>query len=350
MWRARPVFISSNFADMQAECDHLFKFVLPELEERLRKRRHNLEWVDLRMGVATASLAEDEARELQVLKVCLSEVRRCRPFLIVLLGDRYGSMPPADRITAAAIEESFDAEVAGRSVTNLEISFGVLADPEQQPRSFFYFREPLPYAEMPAASAALYADAYDLLDNVRGLRWYTRYFGRIRQKRQHDPQAAQRADRLAMLKRRITDRMPNRVRRYAVGWDRERQRIIGLESWDRQVLEDIWTELEAETAAATLRPDPSWQQAERDALGDYAEDSARDFVGRQSALARLLEQAQSAMREGTPSGLCVIGEPGSGKSTIFGELLRRLRTTDAIVLAHAAGASLRSSSVETMHK
>ena len=76
MWRARPVFISSTFADMQAERDHLRDFVFPELEERLRQRRCNLEWVDLRLGVATLSLGEGEARELQVLKVCLAEVRR----------------------------------------------------------------------------------------------------------------------------------------------------------------------------------------------------------------------------------------------------------------------------------
>jgi hypothetical protein len=52
--------------------------------------------------VATADETHVEARELQVLKVCLAEVRRCRPFLIVLLGDCYGWIPPADRITAAA--------------------------------------------------------------------------------------------------------------------------------------------------------------------------------------------------------------------------------------------------------
>jgi Domain of unknown function (DUF4062) len=58
MWRARPVFISSTFQDMQAERDHLRNYVFPELEERLRQQRHYLEWVDLRVGVATAAQAE----------------------------------------------------------------------------------------------------------------------------------------------------------------------------------------------------------------------------------------------------------------------------------------------------
>lgn len=46
MWHARPVFISGTFEDMQAERDHLRTHVFPELEERLKARRHHLEWVE----------------------------------------------------------------------------------------------------------------------------------------------------------------------------------------------------------------------------------------------------------------------------------------------------------------
>src|SRR5580704_2250428 len=126
MWSARPIFISSTFLDMQAERDYLRTRVFPELEERLRERRHHLEWVDLRVGVATAAVPDEHLRELHVLKVCLAEVRRCRPFLIVLVGDRYGWVPPAERIQAAAAEAGFPADTAGRSVTDLEIDCGAL--------------------------------------------------------------------------------------------------------------------------------------------------------------------------------------------------------------------------------
>jgi hypothetical protein len=37
-----------------------------------------------------------------VLKHCLAEVISCRPFIIVLLGDRYGWAPLADRIESTA--------------------------------------------------------------------------------------------------------------------------------------------------------------------------------------------------------------------------------------------------------
>src|SRR5437660_8260555 len=104
---SRPIFITSTFRDMHAERDHLRTHVLPALEERLRERRCHLEPVDLRWGVETLSAQEAEAKELLVLKVCLAEVERSRPFLIALLGDRYGWIPPAARMAAAAEEAGF---------------------------------------------------------------------------------------------------------------------------------------------------------------------------------------------------------------------------------------------------
>ena len=95
-------------------------------------------------------------------------------------------------------------------------------------------------------------------------------------------------------------------------------------------------------------PEISWQQAERNSLEDFANDRARDFVGRQAVIARLTSLCLSPEQDGAPWGVCVTGEPGSGKSALFGELLRRMKDTDAFVLAHAAGASPRASSVDAM--
>ncbi len=95
-------------------------------------------------------------------------------------------------------------------------------------------------------------------------------------------------------------------------------------------------------------PEISWQQAERNSLEDFADDRARDFVGRQAVIARLTGLCLSPALDGAPWGVCVTGEPGLGKSALFGELLRRMKDTDALVLAHAAGASPRASSVDAM--
>lgn len=322
MWRTQPIFVSSTFQDMQAERDHLRTYVFPELEERLRAVRVHLEWVDLRLGVATASLSSESAREQQVIKVCLAEARRCRPFLIVLLGERYGWIPPQERITAAAVEEGLDADVAGSSVTDLEIRVGVLA-PESAPhRCFVYLRDSLPYSEMPSDVAAFYADALD-------------------------PESASqdRAARLTNMKQRLEAAVPNRIRHYMADWDRDHSRVTGLDAWGRIVLEDLWRELSQDAAAEGPELSPS--QVERNAIEDFAIDRSRDFVGRERLLSYITRFATSSESD-TAYGACVTGAPGAGKSALFGELTRRLRTSGAFVLSHATDATPRSSSVDSM--
>jgi hypothetical protein len=167
IWRTRPLFITSTFRDMHAERDYLHHHVFPVLEERLRARFHHLAPIDLRWGVETLSLSEQHEKEMLVLKVCLAEIDRSRPFLIGILGDRYGWVPPAERLVTAIQEVGYDMEVAGKSVTALEIEYGVLKTKEQIQRSRFYFRQPLPYEEMSPEIAALYSDAYSPEATVR---------------------------------------------------------------------------------------------------------------------------------------------------------------------------------------
>ena len=90
-WKTIPLFISSTFRDMHAERDQLNRVVFPALEERLKGRRCRLEPIDLRVGVETDSTKTE--RELQILKVCLAEIERSRPFLLVQMGDRYSLIP-----------------------------------------------------------------------------------------------------------------------------------------------------------------------------------------------------------------------------------------------------------------
>jgi len=166
-WQTRPVFVTGTFRDMQAERDWLRAHVIPVLEERLRARHCNLETVDLRWGVESTSEPDEEAKELIVLKVCLDEIERCRPFLVALLGDRYGWVPPSERMERAVNEAGFETDIVDKSITHLEIEFGVLDSPDQRTRSYFYFREPLPYAEMPPEMAAQYSDAHSPDPEVR---------------------------------------------------------------------------------------------------------------------------------------------------------------------------------------
>jgi hypothetical protein len=79
-WKTIPLFISSTFRDLHSERDQLNNVVFPALAERLRARRCRLEPIDLRVGVETADTQTERERELQILKVCLAEIERSRPF------------------------------------------------------------------------------------------------------------------------------------------------------------------------------------------------------------------------------------------------------------------------------
>jgi hypothetical protein len=325
VWQSRPIFVTSTFQDMQAERDHLMLHVFPALEEWLISRHRHLEWVDLRVGVASVGTADEAERELMILKVCLDEVRRSRPFIIGLLGDRYGWVPPTERMASAAAEAGFDTSVEGRSVTDLEIDFGVFADLAESRRSLFFLRASLPYEDMSPDLAAVYCDAAAT-----------------------DPGAPMRAKRLAQLRARLLREVPERCFEYEATWDPDAQRVTGLESWGRMVESRLRAALEEEFAEDPTPTELTWSQVERRALGEFVVDRARGFVGRVATMARLESVAESPPGADDVWGICVTGDPGSGKTAVFAEVFKRLRANQVLTLAHSPGASTRGTSVHFM--
>jgi len=133
------VFISSTFRDLQEEREHLVKKIFPEIRALCRERGITFTEVDLRWGIT-----EDEAEREGVIRICLEEIDRCRPYFIGILGDRYGWRPPATDMKRLANDFP---DLAGRvtgspSITEMEIVHGVLTDPAMARRAFFYFRNP----------------------------------------------------------------------------------------------------------------------------------------------------------------------------------------------------------------
>ena len=95
-WRRYNIFISSTFKDMDFERDVIKFRVIPALNRRFRDRRVELQAIDLRLGVNTSDMSEEES-ERKVLSVCTSCIDSARPFFIGLLGKRYGWIPPVER-------------------------------------------------------------------------------------------------------------------------------------------------------------------------------------------------------------------------------------------------------------
>jgi tetratricopeptide (TPR) repeat protein len=327
-WKAQPLFISSTFTDMMAERDVLRDFVFPELAERLRKRRIHLEPIDLRWGVESTDQKEQREKELLVLKVCLDEIDRCKPFLLGLIGDRYGWVPPEERMKAAEEEKGFISCIKNKSVTALEIEYGVFANKEQCRRSLFYFRDPLPYDAMPLEMAAEFSDMHN-------------------PELEKEFSKEQLKERLETYKDTIEKKVgKERVHHYDAVVSAN-NKIAGLDAFKERVLEELWSELDAETKEMEKERPKTWQEEERLNLEEFIVERTISFSGREDVIEHLKEFAFSAPGYEN-SGLCLAGESGSGKSAIFAKLYTELQKDNVILLAHAAGISLYSNSLDDM--
>lgn len=103
--RTFRVFVSSTFSDLKAERNALQDQVFPRLRELAAEHGCRFQAIDLRWGVS-----EQASLDQQAMNICLGEIARCqqispRPNFIVLLGDRYGWLPPPSQIPAAEYEK-----------------------------------------------------------------------------------------------------------------------------------------------------------------------------------------------------------------------------------------------------
>ena len=287
--RAVRVFVSSTFLDMQRERNILVRQTFPALRARFRARGVELLEVDLRWGIT-----QEQAESGATLAICLSEIDRCRPNFIGLIGERYGWAPPEDLYTDA-LKAAFPAiaGAAGSGVTELEAIHGVLSDPEAARWAIFFMRDPSWIATLGENERAAYVS---------------------------DTQAAR--ARHAQFRARI---------------QRCGARIIAYRTPD-----DIGPVVEAALGAALEARFP--QSEAPDAFtralrlhAAYARERRGLHVGAEPYLAALDERVSQA----AALPLVITGASGGGKSTLVANWLarhRRVRPAD-IVFEHYLGAS-----------
>lgn len=333
-WRTIPLFISSTFRDMHAERDELADVVFPALSERLKPRRCRLEPIDLRIGVETDSAKTERDRELQILNVCLAEINRSRPFMLVLIGDRYGWMPGRDRITAASNDAGFEILDSDASVTALEIEYGLLKkNTNQRHRSLVCLRDPLPYSKMPHDKAAVYSDAYS-----------------------YDEGASNRVKRLQKLKTKICadDELAEHIWPYSLDWDQSlnKPKTSSVKQWGQFVEARLWALLDDETKTFERQEAPTWEEEESYAIEEFVDRLNGNFIGRKKIVQQAIDLATSPAMEQATWGLCFFGATGSGKSALFAKLYHEFQRlslqSHVLVLSHAAGISPRSGQIEWM--
>src|ERR1039457_1445799 len=289
-WRTVRVFVSSTFRDMQAERDHLVRFVFPRLREQLLPRRIHLVDVDLRWGVTS----EQDASE-----VCREIITECRPRFLCMLGGRYGTIPAGQ----------------GLSITADEVHFGVLKEGSGKVYSLFYFRD---------------GSVTEHMDRTNP--------GSIR-----EPKGGEKACKLARLKRDIRKIIRGHLL-YHPRWSAEEGRLLDLKAFGDRVAADILATIDDEFGAkAPARLDEFAE--ENAAMEAFVAERHGGFVlgSRKELLKDLL--AHAARGGGY---LCLTGTPGSGKSALLAHFSRHrslARQPATLLLRHFVGASAGSTDV-----
>ena len=277
----KTIFVSSTFRDMHYERDSIHERVTPALNELARQYGESVSFCDLRWGVNTGELESEEGSR-KVLSVCLEEIERCRPYMLVILGERYGWIPSRELIAGAAGRAHFALEELEQSVTALEIEYGALADPEQMERTLFYFRGF--EGEVPAL---------------------------------YQSEDAHHAAKLRALKERIRKLAGGRLKTYTLGWDEAENRPLGLEHFAEMVESDVRGLMEAEwKETAALTP----YQRDQRGQWDYAAQKARQFSAREGFVSGCV-----SMLDGGEHLLAIQGGSGAGKTTLMARLAQVLK-------------------------
>ena len=157
----KTFFVSSTFGDMQFERDAIQEIALPRINAEAKKYGQSVSFCDLRWGIDTLEYsgpASDERereerndrRILRIADVCLDEIDRCKPPMIVILGDRYGTVPKAEIIREASSRKNLPLDDYELSLTALEIEYGSLCPARRDSPAFFYERRIVNPEEAPA--------------------------------------------------------------------------------------------------------------------------------------------------------------------------------------------------------
>ena len=83
----KEIFVSSTFKDFQVERELLLKEVQQEINTLLSNKHLGVNFIDLRWGIDT-----NKGGLETVITFCIDYVNKTKPYLIILLGDSYGSL------------------------------------------------------------------------------------------------------------------------------------------------------------------------------------------------------------------------------------------------------------------
>jgi len=293
----KTIFVSSTFKDMHFERDAIQEITLPALRNEAMKYGESVSFCDLRWGINTGDLDSEEGSR-KVLDVCLDEIDRCKPPMVVILGDRYGWIPSETLTKNAAARKKIELEDLQISVTALEIAYGALSTPERCEQALFYFR----HIESECPSDYSVEDA------------------------EHEKK-------LNQLKAKIDQLTGGRIKHYYVRWDGSK--LEGVSSFAEMLAEDI--------KDALL---PEWKKKEfltpfeRERLTHWSFITEKNEMF--SARSALVQKYYDDLTQNGKHFLAIKAPSGSGKSMLFSNLALKLRDSGYDVVPFMSGLTAES--------
>jgi DNA polymerase III delta prime subunit len=276
---------------MQAERDHLVRFVFPRLRRELLARNIHLVDYDLRWGVTG---------DQNVVEACREIIDQCRPWFLCMLGQRYGHVP--------------DGQV--KSITSDEVFYGVLDDTASRENALFYFRD----------HSILESIDNDLVDEFR------------------EPSGSDEERKLSELKSNIIAAGFN-PRMYTAVWDADSKSLTALQEFGDNVYSDLMECIERAFGAAQATHTDRYDEQTSAALR-HAEALRQSYhLGRRKGVFEsVLEHVETG---GENNYLAVTGPPGSGKSSFIAYCARELRKRfpDRVLIEHYVGATAGSTDI-----
>ncbi|MGE3801542.1 MAG: tetratricopeptide repeat protein [Candidatus Kapaibacterium sp.] len=297
------IFLSSTFTDMQEEREYLMKKVFPEIRRICRERGVVFTEVDLRWGIT-----ERQARRHKIVELCLDEITRHKPYIITLIGDRYGWRPDERDLKGITDAEDRypwlpDAIQQQRSLTELESLVTPLNEPDLRDQVFFYFKR---------KSGQRKAGSSEEIENER--------------------------EALQQFRERVlASNFPCRE-----GYRTPKQ----LGEWVREDLLSILDSITPERGGHD-----SWLEAERRGHNAFAESRRRAYIEHEPTLRKLDEYVATATAKRKKKEnsrvhpIVVTGESGSGKSSLLSWWSKRFceANPNTFVIEHYIGATPGSS-------
>lgn len=353
------VFISSTFKDMHSERDLLVRFVFPELKERCLKRGLYLVDIDLRWGVT-----EEEAKTGQIIKICLDEIDRSRPFFIGFLGERYGYVSESYDTPAEKRFDWLKDLKKGYSITALEILYGVLKNPDMKERAFFYLRDPSFIKDVPSLKLSdVRADNKEAVKKLKRLKTKIReiyegaeenlmlnYPAVYKGLKFNWPQLSQSLinilnnNEMDVIEKSLDENDVITNDKYKSLIDEKTQECVnqygviyleGLDELKDRVLNDIWHSILEEYPEEIIEPDEV--AFERSFHENFILSITRRFIGRKD----ILHYMNNYVREMNDRPLIIFGEPGTGKSALLSYFVSQISEEydDIFIIPHFVGAS-----------